>query len=283
MTSNAAQDYQKEDFLVDFLYADRPRIASLSAQLFDDGHLTGTKKSSAISSEIAGKVSGGIPGIAKGETAGTDKTQESIERQFDATWSGPLNVLRELNELGYLGADVQSARLGQVVLVQGALQILDLRMVQKLWRPILTQENAKALASVSKAERANVARAAAETKGLVEIVELLPHMLQMRIRSGEYACWATLDPEQMTVNPADLVFKHGALIPGEWSILGLLDAQPSHATADLLSAVQHTQGPLVPGMLQMLSGLREMLGRAPDDYGITPLAIYRTVKHSALA
>ena len=135
MTSSAAQEPPEDNFLVDFLYADRPRLAVLAAQLFDDGHLTGLKKSSQSGAEVNSKVTGGIPGIAKGETGGIEKTQESIERQFDATWVGPLNVIRELNRRGLIVDGVESAALGQIVLVRGTIQVTDVRMLQRLWRP----------------------------------------------------------------------------------------------------------------------------------------------------
>lgn len=277
MTSSAERDSQTGKFLVDFLYADRPRLAVLAAQLFDDGHLTALKKSSQTGVDSLMKVNGGIPGIAGGETSSTDKVQESIERQFDATWAAPLNVLRELNALGYLDADVEHALLGQVVLVAGAIQVIDLRLIQKMWRPIMTQESAKAIASAAKADRAKAHKEAKETAGLVEIVEQLPHTLQFRIRSGGTACWGTLDPDQMTINPSDLAFKHGASIPGNWKVLGLLDAKPSNSVVDYMTEAVHTQGAVISGMLQILMNLRQMLGRSDSDYGVTPLAIYRTV------
>lgn len=124
MTSSAERDSQTGKFLVDFLYADRPRLAVLASQFFDDGHLTSLKKSSQTGVDSLLKVNGGIPGVAGGETSSTDKVQESVERQFDATWAAPLNVLRELNARGFLGADLENALLGQIVLVDGAIHVL---------------------------------------------------------------------------------------------------------------------------------------------------------------
>ncbi len=141
----------------------------------------------------------------------------------------------------------------------------------------MAQESAKAVALASKANKTKAQQSAKETAGLVEVVEQLPHTLQLRIRSGQNSCWGTLAPEQMTINPADLAFKHGAAIPGKWKVLGLLDAKPSNSEIDYMMEVAHAQGPVMPGMLQMLMGLRQMFGRVDTDYGITPLAIYRTV------
>ena len=281
-TSSEDQSSLEDQYLVDFLYVDRPRVASLSAQLFASGHLTATKTTSSKSEESGGKFGAGIPGVVKGDATLSDKTQETVERQFDATWAGPLNVLRELNARGYLIDGVDSAAFGQLIIARGKIHVLDLRMVQKLWKPILSQEGAKAIAAAPKAEKAAATRAAAESKAMVEIVEQLPHMLQFRVRNEDYACWATLDPDQMTINPNDLAFKHGAYIPGEWLVLAVLDAKPSDPFLDTLDAmgVGGAEGTLIGGMQQMLKGLREMFGRGADEYGITPLAIYRVVDKS---
>lgn len=278
MTSSAEQDSPRDKFLVDFLYADRPRLAVLAAQLFDDGHLTGLKKSSQTGVELNGKVSGGIPGIAKGESGGTEKTQESIERQFDATWAAPLSVLRELNQRGLIIEGVSSAALGQIVFVRGAIQVTDLRMLQKLWRPVVKAQEAKNLATAkTEQERKKAQREAKDSLSQVDLIEMLPHALQFHVRSEDSACWATLDPDQMTINPADLAFKHGPSIPGEWLVLGILDAKPSSVHEGLLDAINHVNTPVQLGMIQVLNGLREGFGRGADDYGITPLVIYRAI------
>lgn len=278
MTSSAERDSPEENFLVDFLYADRPRLAVLATQLFDDGHLTGVKRSSQSGVDSLLKIKGGVPGIAGGETSSTDKIQESIERQFDSTWAAPLNVLRELNERGLIISGVENAALGQIVLVRGTIQVTDVRMLQKLWRPVVKADEAKNLAAAkTDAERKKIQRASRESSNIVDLVELLPHALQFHIRNDDCACWATLAPEQMTINPADLAFKHGPAIPGDWLTLGILDAKPSSSHDSFMEAITHVNSPMQLGMVQVLHGLREAFGRGASDYGITPLAIYRPV------
>jgi len=279
MTSSAERDSQTGKFLVDFLYADRPRLAVLASQLFDDGHLTSLKKSSQTGVDSLLKVNGGTPGVAGGETSSTDKVQESIERQFDATWSAPLNVLRALQAEGLIIDEVQNAALGQIVLVRGSIQVIDVRLLQKLWRPVTKSQDAKVLAEAkTEADKRKAKAAAKESGNLVELIELLPHALQLHVRSDGIGCWATLDPAQLTINTADLAFKHGPLIPGEWIVLGILDAKPNSPTAGLIEALEHVKSALQLGMVQVLNGLREGFGRGPDDYGITPIVIYRTIE-----
>lgn len=102
MTLSVGHDSQKETYLFDFLYVDRPRMGSYIAQLFDDGVHTGTKTTSAVGNQSTGKFSGSIPALAKGELAATDTTSNGIERQFDAAWSAPLNLIRELQLGGFI-------------------------------------------------------------------------------------------------------------------------------------------------------------------------------------
>ncbi|MFT3815265.1 MAG: hypothetical protein QM740_18115 [Acidovorax sp.] len=278
MTSSAEHGSPEEDFLVDFLYADRPRLAVFAAQLFNDGHLTGLKRSSQTGVDSLLKIKGGVPGVAGGESSSTDKIQESVERQFDATWAAPLNVLRELNARGLIIDGVDRAALGQIVLVRGTIQVTDVRMLQKLWRPVVKAQEAKNLAEAkTESERKKIHRMSRDETSAVDLIELLPHALQFHIRNDEVACWATLDPDQMTINPADLAFKHGPSIPGEWLTLGVLDGKPSSPQEGFLEAVKHVNSPIQLGMVQVLKGLREAFGRGEDDYGITPLVIYRAV------
>lgn len=277
MTSNAEQGSQEENFLVDFLYADRPRLSVLSAQLFDDGHLVAIKKSSQSGVDSLLKIKGGVPGIG-GESSSLDKVQEAIERQFDASWSVPLNVIRELNNRGLLIDDLGSAAFGQIVVISGQIYISDVRMLQKLWKPIVKMENAKAIAGAKPGAQKKAAQQEAKnTEEILGMVELLPHSLQFRISNAEAACWATLDPEQLTISPADLAFKHGPTIPGEWIAIGVLDAKPSTVENGLLASIQNLSNPLQVGMAQVLSGLRQGFGRPEGDFGFTPLAIYRPI------
>lgn len=278
MTSNVEQDSPEEDFLVDFLYADLPRLAVLSTQLFDDGHLTGVKKSSQNGVDSVLKIKGGVPGIAGGETSNTDKVQEAIERQFDASWSAPLNVIRELDSRGLLIDNINEAAFGQIIVVSGQIYISDVRMLQKLWKPIVKLENAKSVAAAKPgAQKKAAINEAKTTAEILELVELLPHSLQFRISDGKAACWATLDPEQLTISPADLAFKHGPTIPGKWIAIGFLDAKPNTIENGLIASFQNLSNPLQLGMAQVLSGLRQGFGRPESDFGFTPLVIYRPI------
>lgn len=277
MTSVEDQGNQKEEYLIDFLYVDRARIQTLSSQLFENGHLTHTKQSTSTSEAAKIGIQGGIPGIVKGKGDHNESFSESVERQFDATWSSTLDVLRELNEKEYLVQDIEHSLLGQIVQLKGNIQINDLRMLEKLWQPMIKINSAQLLNDAKGAEKAIVKKQIEQNTNFAKILELLPHMLIMRMWNSRNAAWSTIEPEYLTINPMDLVFKHGALIPGEWIIVAILDAKPSNIEDDYLTAQINSGSGLTGMMPDLLKSLREGLGRNPEDFGVTPIAIYRKV------
>lgn len=274
MTSNADQSSPRDESLFDFLYLDRARLASYLAQMFDDGAHLGSKKTAASGNQFSNNASGNVLGLVKAGLGSTETTNETIERQFDASWSAPLSLLRELHEQGYIKAFSKSAALGQLILFKGNIQILDLRILQKLWQPVLAMQAALKPAN-TEAQRKAKKTEDAQAQTIAKVAENLPHIIQMRAFNDDHQLWATLTPDALTVNPSDLAFKHGPSIPGEWAILGLLDARPSSEEEMKLPS---GLGEVETGMLQMALHLKHFLGRNFTDYGITPIAIYREVR-----
>ena len=80
----------------------------------------------------------------------------------------------------------------------------------------------------------------------------------------------------MTTAADDLLLKHGVAVRGEWSLLGILDATPdSEVTAEGQSLGSESN---VATLLRALAPIaRQMLGRPPGHYGVTPLLIFREI------
>lgn len=277
MTLSAVPDAQTEEFLFDFLYVDRSRIASYYAQLFDDGIHTATKTVSSTNTSTSDKTTIGFPKILGAEFSGADATQSAVERQYDAAWHLPLNLLKELNERGYVEPDITAARLGQIVHFKGKLQVIDLRMVQRMWEPLVEIQSLE-LPVQTASQRKGKAEQTRKQKHVVKILENMPHTLQMRGFNDENQVWSTLVPEHLSINPADLSFKHGVSIPGEWSMIAVLDAHPVRADDEL--NLPRGIGEVESGILQMMLMLKVYFGKQDDDFGVTPLAIYRRVERS---
>lgn len=227
--------------------------------------------------------------IAQFQANGTKSVEDAIERHFDAEWAAPLNFLATVAERGMLNHDLSQSRLGQIVLVRGNLQVLDFATLQTLWRPIqrmtLSQAVKEVKATVNRqqkrggadaliAEQAKQQREDSEVIG--DVLDALPPLIQVKCFNDQHSAWGTLKPEFMLSSPAELALKHGRGLPGQWTVVGILDALP------------HMSNPLPPdgnteietGLVSAMDFMKESLGRRNSHYGITPLLIYRPV-HAA--
>jgi hypothetical protein len=114
--------------------------------------------------------------------------------------------------------------------------------------------------------------------GLREIVELLksiPHTMHAHFLTDNGFLWASLEPENLLLPPADIVLKHGGTVGGSWKILFILDAYPSRdSTPELRS---WDAGQATDGVMNAIHELRKQIGRPFEWYGVTPLMVYREI------
>ncbi|TJZ75575.1 hypothetical protein FAZ21_06570 [Chitiniphilus eburneus] len=253
---------------------DRDKLSSYSAQLFADGVLTGTKSSHQSSEHSGSKFDAGIKGLLSAGGSDGESIATSLERHFDASWTLPLNVINALDERGMIHRELSTARFGNLVMVKGRIQFVDLRMVQGIWGPIMELSVGSQKNAMTSAQRRKQSEGVKTSGALVQILSKLPHALQMRMYGFGNQIWASLKHESMIVNPEDFAFKHGDRIPGEWVCLGLLDAVPD-ADDDDIQPIGF--GDIEEAMLNVLNVLKEQFGRRPSDYGVTPIAIFRKV------
>ena len=267
-----ARDSQGPGVLYDFVYLDRERLASLAAQLFEQGLLTSTRLSSArdSSDSLAFRVDAAV---AKGGHEGTTSVREAIERTFDAAWSIPLDVIDQLRYNDMISDDIATASFGQLVLLEGQLSVYDIEMLKTMYRPFveLASRAARApleaqydeisaglddtiasstgqqkhqakqmktkLVGLRKKFEEDQGRQLKQAEALFDIVKVLPHALQATIEGSTASAWMTLSVERMITSPDDFALKHGSSIPGTWFVIGTLDARPTPtepaATTDL--------------------------------------------------
>ncbi|KVE80374.1 hypothetical protein [Burkholderia vietnamiensis] len=271
-----AQDSPSIEYLYDFAYLDRGRIDFYFAQLFEDGVLTQTKRTAKDSSTETTRMGGSVK-ILSGDYSGADLVERGLERLFDPSWLAPIEVLNRLDEFQFVHRDLATTPIGGLFLVPGEMSIIDIRMLKELWPDIgemvLRDEiNAQNLAPKLKQRALSEGKKSYET--VAKVLKNLPHAIQATFISSGELLWSTLRSESMLINPDDLALKHGALIPGEWHVLGVLDAQPGETGALL----HDCSSALDEAMVQMLAALRGLMGRPTAAYGVTPIAIFRAVR-----
>lgn len=267
-----AQDSQNIDSLYDFLYLDRGRLSAFMAQVFDDGVLTASKKTEQTADAVNGAFEAGIPTIMKGSGNSQTTNTVSQEMQFDASWTLPLNVLDGLSHHGFIQRGLASARIGQLRLVCGTVSVLDIKLLQQMWMPMIDMFLKEMLPPGSTSKQTGAMKA--QYKSIGAIVERLPQAVQMYLTEldGDKA-WMTLNNEFMIVNPDELALKHGGYIAGEWHVLGVVDAVPDY---DQTYRGELPEG-MTSAMITMLDAVRQVVGRPAESYGMTPILIFRQI------
>ncbi|SMF93902.1 hypothetical protein SAMN02949497_1198 [Methylomagnum ishizawai] len=249
-------------------------MGSYCAQLFDGGILTGTK-SIKKNTESKSATFNGDALVAKAGFGGQEALEESLEHQFDAGWSLPLNVLDRLDELDFLHRDLDSIQIGQLLLTKGSITVIDIKMLKSLWRPI-----SLAITSEGKATHANK-KDKEQAKKRMELVgsvlDQLPPTVQMFFEAGRNIIWSSLSADQMIINPDDLALKYGGKVDGEWHMLSVLDAKPDQAVFSSLPTfvLEHQ---FLCGIAEIIENMRKWVGRPGYAYGATPIAIFRALK-----
>jgi hypothetical protein len=297
----------------DFIYHDARRIASFLSQFDDNGHLTSIKQTESVSVGVTrGKsfgISGSVPALGgagiQAQISPGEKGREGFERAYDPIWANALELLSALTVKGMIQRDLQNARIGQFVLASGSLSFTDLNLFQTMWKiPIFQELISKGMMPPAENEglntaggnrherRKNQGRSRAnqskpeipmELAAVMEFLPLMPHGGRMTLitNDGFNALWAPVSEGCMVSPISDVMLKHGQKMAGEWQVLGILDAAPSDQFSlmtPIEMAISAGSGSaLGPVALALIEPMREIFGRPPLAYGITPLLAFREV------
>lgn len=285
-------DSQTIESIFDIIYLDRPRVESYFAQLFPEGTLTAIKSSISEGDNSRQDIHLSL-GVVKGQMQDSMIASKTLERQYDAAWTLPITLANRLDEQGFLYRDLETAPLGQLILLSGGLQIVDIRMLKDMWEPLARflapenppQNNRHQQRAAEKAPSPPEMPPGSEfDEKVASLMRLVPHALQLNFCAGENLVWSTLEPAMMAVTAEDFALKHGTIVPGEWHMIAVLDRRPDHKENEmaheqmLLSALEQAEADLTFGVMELLDQLRGLVGRPSVAYGATPIMIFRALK-----
>lgn len=279
------QESQDTDFLYDFLYVDQNRASSLIAQLHSPGVATIVKQTSSDADKKVNDLGVSAAGIVKGKIATEEAITKTQERQYDASWSLPINLLDKLDEVHLIMKGLNGERLGNTVHIKGRIRIFDISMMRKTlpFMGVLAKQKSPVLPPKAKKQnnQEDIEIMPGLTLSMMTVVlDMVPNTLQVDfVDSDGKTMWMTINRDYLTVNPDDMVLKYGGVIPGEWHVIGLIDALPDNivTTDDKESEAPFPENPFKDGLLTLLNAIRSNAGRSPSSYGMTPLIIFRTI------
>lgn len=271
------QDSQSTASLYDYLYIDRERINALTAQLFSTGVLTSVKQSQADADNSANQVKFKIPFVEGGLTAG-ETISRAQERLFDSSWSLPLNLLDKLSETGRIKKSIGEAKLGDLVLVNGMMKIFDAEMVHQFMPTFKKLKQSEFKNERNATKKSSLRDEISGLENAEEMVKFLPKSTQIDFADSEgNQIWLSVNPENLTIGSGDIALKYGPLIPGEWYILGFVDAYADDRLDNPNAPYPSNINAMKSAMDDMLMIIKMLLGRSDGSYGMTPLMIFRAV------
>ncbi|PHM40477.1 DUF6414 family protein [Xenorhabdus szentirmaii] len=293
-----AQGSQDTGSLYDFLYLDKDRIYSIIAQLNDNGVLktlkqtNGDRNTDSSELDVTGEASAMLlkaKGGAKKKL--TEELHESLELTHDTTWSLPLQLLDLLSESEYIKQGTDNSRLGSLSLLQGYIKVFDVTTLKQSL-PLLAQFTSlqeathsptlppKAKKNSKKKDINDMEMSPGITLGMMnQFLSMVPDSLQINFyENSNNQSWMALDKGSLTINSSDLSLKYGSNIPGKWYVLGIIDALPDDSEGGHKFKNYEEDGELKSGLFIMIDQLRNLFGRNPHKYGVTPLIIFRKIE-----
>lgn len=285
--SKGASVPTESDSVFDFLYHDPQRIASFLGQFDPSGVAQSLKKTDQVSRTSSDYADDGIKinaGIVSGQvgarTTVGDSVQNGAEKTYDPLWTNARAFLDYLAAKSMIQRDVYAATIGQFVLITGSLSIIDIAMLKEGWK-LPTFRHAAGIAP--SAPRSGKARSTSPEPNPIEfafeMLGILPHSVQALVTSPNASVWSIVRSDCLATSSGDLLLKHGLKIPGDWSILGILDAQPDLIDSDGEPEFSPDGDQMAAQMMAMFAPLtRKLLGRPQDSFGITPLLIFREAR-----
>jgi len=286
--SGAEPDERHSDSVLDFFYHDPRRIGSFLSQFDDYGHLQNiTHSELAIKKSGRGfqfGVGGGLAEVANGslsvEVSPKEGGSESSARLYDPIWANALDFLGHIQARNLIHDDIATAHIGQFVKASGSMIVLDTGFLQRL----LQQPSIRKQSLARKEINPHTGKPFSKEELDAEcdaIGEVSPHV-QMHLSSNEAVVWGTLRPEGLVTPPSELTMKNGIVVDGDWSIIGIKDADPITGIDDISSQLKKLQEKFKDYKFLLASietnvRVRFMLGRPHYCYGITPLVVFRKV------
>lgn len=289
------QEPIKAGSVFDFVYIDFQRVSLLISQFNDFGELSSVSESKSAgrgseksdSYEVAGSIS-----VASGKSNFENSTNshfdKAISRTYDPKWINAVNFLDEAEARGFINRDIASARMGEVVMISGAIKITDYGALREIWKKPSMVKAMKAgatpLQSGNRQERRKNAHKGPETattqEGLeifLDIIDVLPHTVQCTMGENPKG-WGLLRPEGLVGSATDFALKFGGNIPGDWSMIGILEALPDTTFLPPGIIQTHELEEIGPAFFAHLEPItRQLLGRPKIAFGLTPLIILREV------
>jgi hypothetical protein len=147
-------------------------------------------------------------------------------------------------------------------------------------------DGGKKMSNMTKAEKAAAQEAKNNSQLFLDMIQIMPHSVHARLVYSDQGItklvWSVLDQGNLVMPASDISLTYGDKMSGDWSMLGILSAQPEFNTPDLSGEFDEGDVGLTQSIVGQVSKIlapivRVSLGRPAAAYAMTPLLIFREV------
>lgn len=230
---------KRPEVLYDFLLIDRERLHVLHSQLFPERHAAAAPACSPV--------------------------------------SALLEVLRKLAYTGMICPDPTVAASGNILLMQGRIGLLDFDLCEGLFSllpDVSLQQDA--FSGDLFRRRPSQRPEQKPSEFLKKVAGLVPDSLTVLMKHADTSVWGAVHRKDLLSSSGQLAMQSGPVLPGDWSMLAIVDVPIGDATGEIDGLSRFAEG-----LLRGLEGMRSVIGMPKNCLGVTPLAVFRRLLPSA--
>lgn len=260
--------------ILDFLYYDATRVGSILAQLNNEGVLTSVSETDQLEQTATTDVQGGLSAVLalRARRATSDIDGHAFARTFDPYWQLPRLLLQDLAERDLLGHSINKAKIGQIVEIQGDVEIMDSTSVGSAMEEIFTGAG----------DMADGADEHLAATMVTQFTKMFPRAAMGRVKSGNSEAWLNVAAGALVMPIGQIMLCHGKNMQGKWTVMGIVDALPDPLGGPISStSTSNETGNAAQHLMDLIQEINAAVylfaGRKPNQFGITPLLIYRRI------
>ena len=188
-----------------------------------------------------------------------------------------MEVLRKLAYSGMICPDPTVAASGNILLLQGRLGLLDFELCEGLFSllPDVSPQQ-DAFSGDLFRRRPSQRPEQKPSEFLKKVSGLVPDSLTVLMKHADTSVWGAVHRKDLFSSSGQLAMQSGPVLPGDWSMLAIVDVPISGAEGEIDGLSRFAEG-----LLRGLEGMRSVIGMPKNCLGVTPLAVFRRLLPSA--
>ena len=275
---NLDLENQENDYLYDIIYCDCDRLSVFQAQRTELGHLTGQVRNQGSGSNLTleGEAKGTLlAASAKGKSTSNEAETNSLQQTYDPKWSEVLSLLDYVAPKS-IQSDFLDTKLGSFTLVKSSLSVMELEEISTIFQLDIVKNNFKKALKQHQNQDARISKIDGNQLHdiVMEVMKRHSNAVQIFQKLDSDSFWMTAKKDNFCIEMSEFVLKFGNRLPGDWMVLGVMDAKPNYES--------EWEEPELNGQFRKVATswipvIQKMLGRPENCFAITPLVIFREI------